>query len=204
MRQRVLIAMALACQPGAGHRRRTDDGARRDDSGADSRPAARDEGRVRPVAAAHHARPRRHRRDGRPRRRDVRRPHRRARTGARRSFASRSIPTRAGCWRRCRAARPASGCAPSTATCRCSASCRPAARSTRAAPTASSRAPTAPPPDYVVGAGHTAKCYLHDPPRHEPRCSVMPLVEVSHLVKHFVRDGGLFRAGHASSPRWTM
>ncbi len=38
MRQRVMIAMALSCQPRAAHRRRTDDGAGRDDSGADSRP----------------------------------------------------------------------------------------------------------------------------------------------------------------------
>ena len=39
---------------------------------------------VQPVAAAHHARPRRRRRDGRPRRRHVRRPHRRAGAGRRR------------------------------------------------------------------------------------------------------------------------
>ena len=67
----------------ARHRRRADDGARRHDSGGDPRSAARDEGGVQPVAAAHHARPRRHRRNGRPRRRHVRRPHRRDRAGAR-------------------------------------------------------------------------------------------------------------------------
>ena len=42
MRQRVMIAMALACNP-SHHRRRTDDGARRDDPGADSRPDAQDQ-----------------------------------------------------------------------------------------------------------------------------------------------------------------
>ena len=40
MRQRVMIAMALAAQPVAAHRRRADDGARRDDPGADPRPDA--------------------------------------------------------------------------------------------------------------------------------------------------------------------
>ena len=40
MRQRVMIAMALACRAGAAHRRRADDGARRDDPGADPRAAA--------------------------------------------------------------------------------------------------------------------------------------------------------------------
>ena len=45
MRQRVMIAMALALQPVAAHCRRADDGARRDDPGADPRPDARDEGR---------------------------------------------------------------------------------------------------------------------------------------------------------------
>ena len=45
MRQRAMIAIALACHPAAGHRRRADDRARRDDSGAGARPAARAEGR---------------------------------------------------------------------------------------------------------------------------------------------------------------
>ena len=40
MRQRVMIAMALSCNPEADHRRRADHRARRDDSGADSRPDA--------------------------------------------------------------------------------------------------------------------------------------------------------------------
>ena len=83
MRQRVMIAIALACQPPLVDRRRADDGAGRDGPGADPRTAARHEAAVRPVAAAHHARPRRHRRDRGPRRRDVCRPHRRIRAGAR-------------------------------------------------------------------------------------------------------------------------
>ena len=37
MRQRVMIAMAVACQPEAADRRRADDRARRDDPGADPR-----------------------------------------------------------------------------------------------------------------------------------------------------------------------
>ncbi len=37
MRQRVMIAMALSCDPEAADRRRADDGARRDDPGADPR-----------------------------------------------------------------------------------------------------------------------------------------------------------------------
>ena len=65
-----------------------------------------------------------------------------------------------------------------------------------------------PPPDYPVGAGHQAKCYLHDPDGSRQAAvdaqsaggsqrwgPVMPLVEVSHLVKHFVRGGGFFRKG---------
>ena len=41
MRQRVMIAMALACEPEAADRRRADDRARRDDPGADPRAARR-------------------------------------------------------------------------------------------------------------------------------------------------------------------
>ena len=44
MRQRVMIAMALSCNPEAADRRRADDGARRDDPGADPRSADGDEG----------------------------------------------------------------------------------------------------------------------------------------------------------------
>ena len=41
MRQRVMIAMAIAGKPDAADRRRADDRARRDDPGADPRAAAR-------------------------------------------------------------------------------------------------------------------------------------------------------------------
>ena len=65
MRQRVMIAMALSCEPDAADRRRADDGARRHDPGADPRAARR------AAAAARHryarsgaARPRRPRRPG--------------------------------------------------------------------------------------------------------------------------------------------
>ena len=68
----------------ARHRRRADDGARRHDSGGDPRPAARDEARrsacrccsSRTISASSPKRP--------TASRDVRRPHRRARAGARR------------------------------------------------------------------------------------------------------------------------
>ena len=63
MRQRAMIAMALALQPGRPDRRRADDGARRDDPGADpraDRPAASDELRL--GGDPDHPRPRRRRR----------------------------------------------------------------------------------------------------------------------------------------------
>ena len=47
MRQRVMIAMALACEPAAADRRRADDGARRDGAGADTGPAPVDCSRAR-------------------------------------------------------------------------------------------------------------------------------------------------------------
>ena len=46
MRQRVMIAMALSCNPQGADRRRADHGARRDDPGADPRPHARAAGRL--------------------------------------------------------------------------------------------------------------------------------------------------------------
>ena len=60
MKQRVMIAMALACQPGAADRGRADDGARRDDPGADPRRCcASCSERSGHGDPAHHARPRR-------------------------------------------------------------------------------------------------------------------------------------------------
>ena len=86
----------------AAHRRRADHGARRHDPGADPRPDARPAGRARHQRRADHPRPRRRRRDGPPRRRDVRRPDRRGGAGrgaVRRPQASR---TPVGCSARSR------------------------------------------------------------------------------------------------------
>ena len=74
MRQRVMIAMALAARAEAADRRRADHRARRHDPGADPRPAARAAARDRAGDPAHHPRSRRDRRDRRPRAGDVRRP----------------------------------------------------------------------------------------------------------------------------------
>ena len=110
MRQRAMIAMALACGPRAPDRRRADHGARRHHPGADPRPDARPAPRHRHRDHPDHPRSRRRGRDGRRRRGDVCRPDRRARAGARRSSPARSIPTRWGCWARCRGStRSASG-----------------------------------------------------------------------------------------------
>ena len=83
MRQRVMIAMALSCNPVAADRRRADDGARRDDPGADPRAARQAAARDRHGGAVHHAQPGRRRRDRRPRRRHVLRARRRGRRRAR-------------------------------------------------------------------------------------------------------------------------
>ena len=74
MRQRVMIAMALSCNPEGADRRRADDGARRDDPGADPRPDARIAGDARHRDHPDHARHGRRRRERRPRRRHVCRP----------------------------------------------------------------------------------------------------------------------------------
>ena len=59
-----MIAMALACEPEAADRRRADDGAGRDHSGADSEADERPQARAWHVHPVHHPRPRRHRSDG--------------------------------------------------------------------------------------------------------------------------------------------
>ena len=77
MRQRVMIAMALACTPEAADRRRADHGARRHHSGADPRADRRAAAAARHGGAADHARSRRGRRTGRRGRGDVCRQDRR-------------------------------------------------------------------------------------------------------------------------------
>ena len=93
---------------GPADRGRADDGARRDDPGAD--PEADDDppGRVRHRDHHDHARPRRRRRDRRRRRRHVRRQGRRGGRRSTRSSRARTTPTRGGCSARCRASTPTS------------------------------------------------------------------------------------------------
>jgi peptide/nickel transport system ATP-binding protein len=74
MRQRALIAMALACAATSAHRRRAHDGARRDDPGADPRPAQGARRGHRHGAHHDHPRPRRRRRAVRRGQRALRRP----------------------------------------------------------------------------------------------------------------------------------
>ena len=79
MRQRVMIAMALSCDPDVLDRRRAHDRARRHDSGTDHRPDERDAAAPRLRDRDDHARPRRRRRNVQVRTRDVRGQSRRVR-----------------------------------------------------------------------------------------------------------------------------
>ena len=81
MRQRVMIAMALSCNPQLLDRRRADDRSRCDDPGADSRPARRDESEIRHGDHADHPRDGGRRRDGAAGRRHVCRQGRRGGAG---------------------------------------------------------------------------------------------------------------------------
>ena len=78
MRQRVLIANAVALRARARDRRRADERARRHRAAAHPRPHRRAAPRARHGRAARHARPRRRGRARRARRRHAARPHRRA------------------------------------------------------------------------------------------------------------------------------
>ena len=144
MRQRIAIAIALACQPEAPDRRRADDGARRHRAGRDP-PAARPPApRERPLGHPDHPRPRRHVVDRRPRLDLLRRPGRRV--GPREDvLRRRGTRTRARCSTRCRI--PSSGATSrssrSRARRRAPAASRRAARSTRAARFARGRLPGA-------------------------------------------------------------
>ena len=82
MRQRAMIAMALAAEPRPADRRRAHDGARRHRAGADPGPDRPAEGRVRRRGRDHHARPRRRGRALRQHPGDVRRQGRRVRATA--------------------------------------------------------------------------------------------------------------------------
>ena len=76
MRQRAMIAVALSCNPEDPDRRRADDGARRDDPGADPAAADGPARPARPVDHPDHPRPRHRRPDLRPHRGAARRPDR--------------------------------------------------------------------------------------------------------------------------------
>jgi len=83
-------------QPQDSAGRRADDGARRDDPGADPQPHGRAAAEARHRDHPHHPRSRPHRRERRPRRRDVCRPDRRAGPLSTISSRSRAIPTPPG------------------------------------------------------------------------------------------------------------
>ena len=146
MRQRVHDRDRARLPAAARHRRRADDGARRHDPGADPRPAARDASSgstwrccsSRTTSASSPRWPTASRsctRAGSSRRRR-----------SRDCFATRSTPTRAGCWRRFPAATPGTRLqrdrghrAAARRSCRRAARSSRAARSLRAVPTAPRR-----------------------------------------------------------------
>ncbi len=136
MRQRIAIAIALACRPEAADRRRADDRARRDRPGRDPPAARPPPPRERPRGHPDHARPRRDVGDRRPRLDLLRRPGRRVRL-ARGCPAPPAPSLHAGAARRAartRRRRATSGSSRSPARRRAPATSRRAARSTPAAP----------------------------------------------------------------------
>ena len=103
MRQRVMIAMAIALEPAGADRRRADHRARRDRAGADDGPARRPAARDRDGPDPDHPRPRRGRRRRRPDRGHVRRADRRGGRRQRRSTRARRTRTPRACSSRSRA-----------------------------------------------------------------------------------------------------
>ena len=99
MRQRVMIAIALAVRPDAAVRRRADHRARRHGAGADPRPARASSAGPQHVDDPRHPRPRRRRRPHRRDRRDVRRPDRREGADRGRCSPTCGCRTPRRCWR---------------------------------------------------------------------------------------------------------
>ena len=104
--QRMMIAMALAGQPGTARRRRADHGARRDHPGRHPRPAAPLAGGDRDGAGADQPRSRRGGGDVQPGLRDVCRPHRRGVRAPTSCSPARCTRTPPACWPRCRTCTP--------------------------------------------------------------------------------------------------
>ena len=149
MRQRVMIAMALAARPEAADRRRADDGARRHHPGADPRLCCATCSASGRCDAAHHPRSRRDRRDRRPGARALcAAASPRSRRRARDSSTRRSIPTPARCSPRSRRRADRAGASPrSKGRCPAAARCLRAAVSRRAARWCGATSATpAPPP----------------------------------------------------------
>ena len=117
--------------------------------------------------------------------------------------AIRSIPTRAACWRRFPAAPRARGCRRSRARVPPLGQLPPGCAFAPRCPNRFEPCPTAHPGTTDFGDRiRPSKCYLHGPggrtakccrhSRSRPEITLMPLLEVGHLVKDFSRKRGLF------------
>ena len=160
MRQRVVIAIAMANDPDVMTRGRADDRARRDHPGPGARGAARREGADAGLADPDHPRPRRGRRDGRPDHGDVRAASRSRQDRRTPSSTGRRCRTRSACSARCR------GWTPETARCgRYPAARRPCSTRPRGCPFAPrcaiviERCVQEEPPLAPVGPDHLAACH---------------------------------------------